>query len=121
MYGDGTSSRDYTYVDDIVDGVVASLHRAHALDGPEYEIVNLGGSKTTQLKDLIQGIGEALGIEPSIEQQSRPPGDVKRTCADISKAHELLGYTPDMPIEDGLKRFADWVQQYYASRELNDV
>ena len=55
MCGDGTTSRDYTYVDDIVDGIVASLHRAHALNNPEYEIINLGGSETTQLKALIDG------------------------------------------------------------------
>ena len=56
MYGDGTTSRDYTFVGDIVDGIVASLHRAHALEAPEYEIINLGGSETTQLRDLIDGI-----------------------------------------------------------------
>jgi UDP-glucuronate 4-epimerase len=121
MYGDGTSSRDYTYIEDILDGVVAALHRAHVQAEPEYEIINLGGSETTELLDLIHGLGDALGIEPTIEQQPMPPGDVKRTYADISKAQELLGYTPETPIEDGLKRFADWVQQYYASRELNDV
>jgi len=121
MYGDGTSSRDYTYIEDILDGVVAALHRAHSQANPEYEIVNLGGSETTELLDLIHGLGDALGIDPMIEQRPMPPGDVKRTHADIAKAHKLLGYTPETPIEEGLKRFADWVQQYYASRELNDV
>ena len=86
MYGDGTSSRDYTYVDDIVDGVTSSLHRAHTLETPEYEIINLGGSETTKLRDLIVGIGDALGMEPEIKQLPRPAGDVERTYADISKA-----------------------------------
>jgi len=115
MYGDGTTSRDYTYVEDIVGGVVASLHRAHALSDPEYEIINLGGSETTQLKELIAGIGRALSIEPEIERLPMQPGDVKRTYADITKAHTLLGYRPETSIEEGLKKFADWVTSYYAS------
>jgi UDP-glucuronate 4-epimerase len=119
MYGDGTSSRDYTYIEDILDGVVAALHRAHAQANPEYEIINLGGSETTELLDLIHGLGDALGIDPKIEQQPMPPGDVKRTYADIAKAHKLLRYTPETPIEEGLKRFADWVQGYYAKQEVD--
>jgi nucleoside-diphosphate-sugar epimerase len=121
MYGDGTSSRDYTYVADIVDGIVGSLDRATSVDEPEYEIINLGGSDTTQLKELIAGIGEAMGIEPEIEQLPTQPGDVKRTYADISKAQELLGYNPDTPIDDGLEKFADWVTAYYADRPVLDV
>lgn len=116
MYGDGTSSRDYTYVDDIVDGVVASLNRGQVIEGPEYEILNLGGSETTELLDLIQAIGDALGIEPTIEQQPMPPGDVERTYADITKANEVLGYDPKTSIEQGLKKFADWIEAYYTDR-----
>jgi UDP-glucuronate 4-epimerase len=119
MCGDGTTSRDYTYVDDIVDGAVASLHRAHALEeDPEYEIINLGGSETTQLKALIDGIGRVLGIEPDIKQLSMPPGDVKRTYADITKAKELLSYSPHMPIDEGMEKFADWIHAYYADRPV---
>jgi nucleoside-diphosphate-sugar epimerase len=92
MYGDGTSRRDYTFVDDIVDGIVRSLHRATSLDALEYEIINLGGSETTQLKDLISGIADAMGITPEIKQLPEQPGDVKRTYADISKANALLGW-----------------------------
>ncbi len=121
MYGDGTSSRDYTYVDDIVDGVVRSLRRAKGLDVPEYEIINLGGSKTTQLKDLISGIADAMGRTPEIKQLSEQPGDVDRTSADISKACDLLGYEPDTPIEEGLRVFADWVTDYYADRPVLEV
>jgi UDP-glucuronate 4-epimerase len=101
-----------------VDGIVASLHRAHALEAPEYEIINLGGSDTTKLRDLIAGIGDALGITPDIEQRPMPPGDVQRTYADISKARDLLGYQPDTPIEDGLEKFADWVKAYYTERPV---
>ena len=68
MYGDGTTSRDYAYVEDIVSGVLASVQRVHSLPGTEYEIINLGGSETTQLRDLIAGIGASVGIEPEIKQ-----------------------------------------------------
>jgi UDP-glucuronate 4-epimerase len=121
MYGDGTSSRDYTYIDDIVDGVTSSLHRAHALDVPEYEIINLGGSETTELRDLIAGIGDALSVEPEIKQLPRPAGDVKRTYADISKGRELLGYSPDTPIDEGLEKFAEWAKAYYDDRKIEEV
>ncbi|ABC45872.1 NAD-dependent epimerase/dehydratase family protein [Salinibacter ruber] len=121
MYGDGTSSRDYTYVDDIVDGVMRSLHRAKSLEAPEYEIINLGGSETTQLKDLISGIADAMGITPEIKQLPEQPGDVERTYADISKAEELLGYEPDTPIQVGLQKFVSWVEAYYADRPVLDV
>ena len=118
MYGDGTTSRDYTYVDDITGGVAASLERATTREVPEYEIINLGGSETTQLRDLIAGIGEALGIEPQIERLPRQPGDVDRTYADIAKAKRLLGYAPETPIEEGLERFGEWAKAYYAGRKV---
>jgi len=121
MYGDGTSSRDYTYVDDIVDGVLHSLRRAQDRHRPEYEIINLGGSAPTQLRDLISGIADALDFTPEIEQLPRQPGDARRTYADISKARELLGYEPQIPIEEGLQKFADWVTEYYADRTVLDV
>jgi nucleoside-diphosphate-sugar epimerase len=118
MYGDGTSSRDYTYVDDIVGGIVQSLHRAHSLDQPEYEIINLGGSETTELLDLIHGLGEALDIEPTIKQQPMPPGDVKRTYADISKAQKLIDWAPETSIDEGLRKFAEWIDDYYTERPV---
>jgi UDP-glucuronate 4-epimerase len=108
-------------VDDIVDGVTSSLHRAHALEAPEYGIINLGGSETTELRDLVAGIGNALGVEPEIRQLPRPAGDVERTYADISKARELLGYSPNTPIDEGLEKFAAWVKEYYADREVEEV
>jgi nucleoside-diphosphate-sugar epimerase len=121
MYGDGTSSRDYTYVEDIVDGVLRSLRRAQDVDEAEYEIINLGGSETTQLKELIDGIASALDIDPEIKRLPTQPGDVKRTYADISKARDMLGYAPDTSIEEGLHKFARWVQHYYADRPVLDV
>jgi UDP-glucuronate 4-epimerase len=121
MYGDGTTSRDYTYVEDIVDGVTASLHRAHALNHPEYAIINLGGAETTQLKNLIVGIAEAMDIEPEIKQLPTQPGDVKHTYADITKAQNLLGYVPDTSIEEGLMQFAEWMYAYYDDRSVLDA
>jgi len=121
MYGDGTSSRDYTYVDDIVDGIVRSLRRATSLDTPEYEIINLGGSETTQLKELVSGIADAMSITPEIKRLPEQPGDAKRTYADISKARRMLGYEPEIPVQEGLQRFADWVANYYADRPVLDV
>ncbi len=103
MYGDGGSRRDYTYVDDIVDGLVASLDLA-----PGFEILNLGGADTTSLKDLVHWIAEELAVEPRIDYLPAQPGDVPITYADVSKAARLLGYSPKVPIREGLKRFVAW-------------
>jgi nucleoside-diphosphate-sugar epimerase len=81
----------------------------------------LGGSETTQLKDLISGIADAMGMTPEIKQLPEQPGDVERTYADISKARDLLSYEPGTPIEDGLCVFADWVTDYYADRPVLEV
>ncbi|PSQ92531.1 MAG: epimerase [Bacteroidetes bacterium QH_2_63_10] len=117
----GLTVRDYTYVDDIVDGIVRSLRRATSLDTPEYEIINLGGSETTQLKELVSGIADAMSITPEIKRLPEQPGDAKRTYADISKARRMLGYEPEIPVQEGLQRFADWVANYYADRPVLDV
>ena len=103
MFGDGTSRRDYTHVDDIIQGTVAALDR---LSG--YNIYNLGGSQTIALKDLIEAIGQALGKEPQIDQQPAQPGDVAVTFADISRAAKDLDYRPQFPLQEGLARFVQW-------------
>ncbi|MCF7890533.1 GDP-mannose 4,6-dehydratase [Candidatus Bipolaricaulota bacterium] len=103
MYGDGTSERDYTYVDDIVDGIMAALEEDY-----NFEIFNLGNSETIQLKDLIHLIGEKMGIEPKIDQQPEQLGDVHITYADVSKANELLDYQPEVSIEEGVDWFVGW-------------
>lgn len=102
-FGDGTSARDYTYVDDIVAGVLA----AHDHAAP-FEIVNLGGSRTTSLQRLIELIAGALGVPPRIEERPNQPGDVPITFADVSKARQLWGWEPKVPIEDGIERFVAW-------------
>jgi UDP-glucuronate 4-epimerase len=106
MYGDGGSRRDYTYVDDIVDGLLATLALA-----PGFEILNLGGADTTSLRDLVQWIGEELAVEPRIEYLPTQPGDVPITYADVSKAARLLGYSPKVPIREGLRRFVSWYRE----------
>jgi len=106
LFGDGTSARDYTYVDDIIDGVVA------ALDQPAgFEIINLGGSQTTRLRELVSLIEDALGKKADIKWLPDQPGDVPITYADISKAKRLLGYSPKVPVTEGVPRFVEWYKK----------
>ena len=106
VYGDGTTARDYTYVDDILQGVLACLDRKFG-----FEIVNLGESRTVKLTELIQLIEKAVGKPAKRQQLSAQPGDVPITFADISKAKRLLGYKPQVDIEEGIARFVDWFKQ----------
>lgn len=99
MYGDGSSRRDYTYIDDIVDGIIASMDN---LKG--YEILNLGNSDTIALEPLIQLIGKTLGKDVIINRQPMQPGDVDITYADVTKAGKLIGYKPKHSIELGLEK-----------------
>src|SRR5438874_4439559 len=104
QFGDGTTRRDYTYIDDIIQGTMAALN----YDGPMFDVFNLGESQTIQLKDLIAAIENALGKKAKINRLPEQPGDMPLTCADISKARKLLGYNPKTKFEDGLPRFVDW-------------
>jgi UDP-glucuronate 4-epimerase len=104
QFGDGTTRRDYTYIDDIIQGVVAALR----YDGAMFDIFNLGESETIQLKDLISAIEQALGRQAKVNRLPEQPGDVPLTCADISKAKRLLGYNPTTPLRLGLPKFIDW-------------
>lgn len=115
MFGDGTTERDYTYIDDIVDGVLLALD--WSLEHPGgFEIVNLGESETVSLSRMIDSIGGALGVEPIIDRQPLQPGDVDRTYADVSKARQLLGYSPSVPFDDGIRRFVSWFRSQSAER-----
>jgi UDP-glucuronate 4-epimerase len=105
-YGDGSSARDYTYIDDIVAGIVAALDAA-----PPFEIVNLGGSRTTTLQRLIELIAGAVGVEPKVTEMPPQPGDVPITFADVRRAKRLWGWQPRVPIEEGIRRFVDWFRQ----------
>src|SRR6267142_2056566 len=103
VFGDGSSARDYTYVTDILDGLMACTQKEFG-----YEIFNLGESRTLQLDQLIQLLERGLGKQAVIERKPLQPGDVPLTCADISKAREKLGYRPRVKIEQGLALFIDW-------------
>ncbi len=105
QYGNGTTRRDYTYIDDIIQGILGAI----SYEGPMFDIFNLGESETTELKDLIARIEEAVGRKAIIEVLPEQPGDVPVTCADISKARKLLNYNPRTPISIGVPRYVDWL------------
>ncbi len=103
MFGDGSTRRDYTYIDDCIDGIV------RAVDTPfGFEIFNLGEQHTTSLRELIDLISAAVGKPAILDPQPLQPGDVEVTYADIRKARELLGYNPGVSMEEGLRRFVEW-------------
>lgn len=107
MYGDGSTSRDYTYVDDIVDGICKACD--YVMNHNDvYEILNIGSNNPISLKEMIEVIGKTLNIQPKIKQMPMQPGDVDRTYADISQARKLLGYEPKISFEQGIKIFVDW-------------
>jgi UDP-glucuronate 4-epimerase len=103
MFGDGSTRRDYTFVADIVDGIVRAMDRCTG-----HHLYNLGNSEPIELRAMIDALGEALGKAPHVRQLSEQPGDVRQTYADISRAGEELGYAPRTPFREGLKRFVDW-------------
>ena len=103
LYGTGQTRRDYTFIDDIVDGIVGAMELA-----PQFEIFNLGGSQTTTLIDLVHWIAGELGVEPQVEMLPEQPGDVPITFADVAKAGRMLGYAPRVPIREGLARYVAW-------------
>jgi UDP-glucuronate 4-epimerase len=105
FFGDGSTRRDYTFIEDIVDGTVRALDRANG-----YAIYNLGESKTISLADLLAEIGRQCGVEPILDRRPLQPGDVTITYADVSKARRELGYDPRTGIEDGLARFLEWLR-----------
>ena len=103
VFGDGTARRDFTFVQDIVDGVISAADRALP-----FEIINLGESGTVSVNELVALISSATGRTPRIKSLPAQPGDVKATYADISKARRLLGYAPSFPIERGIPAFVEW-------------
>jgi UDP-glucuronate 4-epimerase len=107
QFGDGSTQRDYTYIDDIIQGTMAALD----YDGPMYDVFNLGENQTIQLKDLILAIENAVGKKAKINRLAEQPGDMQRTYADISKATKLLGYSPTTKLSEGLPKFVEWFRQ----------
>ncbi|MBI2372893.1 MAG: GDP-mannose 4,6-dehydratase [Deltaproteobacteria bacterium] len=108
VYGDGSSSRDYTYVDDVTAGVVQALDRAATTDG--YRIYNLGKSDTTTLTELIEHLERAIGKKALVDHRPDQPGDVPRTFASVERAISELGYAPSTPVEIGVPRFVEWLR-----------
>jgi UDP-glucuronate 4-epimerase len=113
VFGDGTTRRDYTYVDDIIAGVRAAID----YDQTNYEVINLGESRTVQLRELISLLEKELGAMAKIDWQPPQPGDVPQTFADISKARRLLNYDPQTAIETGLRQFIEWFRTDRASHQ----
>ncbi len=111
FFGDGTTQRDYTYITDTLQGVMGALGWLVDRDRPGYEIFNLGESRTVDLSTLVRLLGDALGCRPTLNRMPMQPGDVERTFADISKARQMLGYQPQVAIEEGISRFVDWFLQ----------
>jgi UDP-glucuronate 4-epimerase len=105
LFGDGSTSRDYTFVADIVDGILSAIE----LDSVGHEIVNLGNSTPTTLADLVKTLEEVLGTTAQIERLPDQPGDVPRTFADVTKANALLGYKPRTTLREGITRMVEWM------------
>jgi UDP-glucuronate 4-epimerase len=106
-FGDGSTRRDYTYIDDIIQGTMAAIDYSGSL----YDVFNLGENQTIQLKDLISAIENALGKQAKINELPEQPGDMPLTYADISKAKKLLGYNPTTKLSEGLPKFVEWFLQ----------
>jgi UDP-glucuronate 4-epimerase len=104
VFGDGTTRRDYTYIDDIIGGVRAAID----YEASDYEVINLGESRTVELRELINLLEKELSIKAKIDRQPLQPGDVPQTFADVTKARRLLAYNPQTQIEDGIKKFVEW-------------
>ena len=108
MYGNGTTSRDYTFINDTVRGIEAAIE----YNTSNFEIINLGNNYTVSLSELIEAIERVTGKKAMIEVLPDQPGDVPKTFADISKAKRLLGYDPQTKLEDGLVQFYDWFRMH---------
>jgi UDP-glucuronate 4-epimerase len=114
VFGDGTTSRDYTYVDDVVQGVLAAIDYNNA----DFEIMNLGNNYAIPLNEVIVQLENITGKKADIIRQPEQPGDLRHTCADISKAKQLLNYAPKTGLEEGLRQFYDWYRKNEAILNL---
>ena len=111
FYGDGTTKRDYTYIDDIVDGILKSMSYLFNNENV-YEIFNLGESHVVSLKEMVETIENALGKKAILDIQPMQPGDVDKTYADISKAKAMIGYDPQTNFSEGIRKFVEWYKRY---------
>ena len=106
IYGDGTTRRDYTYVDDIVSGIRAAMDYCDGM----YQVINLGNNQTVTLNEVVRNLEETLEVQARFERLPQQPGDVPQTWADLQKARTLLGYEPKTCFREGLKHFAKWIR-----------
>ena len=113
QFGDGSSSRDYTYISDIVDGIVRAIDRPH-----KYEVFNLGKGDGTSLKEFIDLVQKHTGKKAVIRIMPDQPGDVPYTCADVTKAYRLLGYKSKVPFDEGIRRTVEWYNNAYKDKTL---
>lgn len=111
IYGEGRMARDFTYIDDIVDGILGALD--HPPAAKEHRVLNIGDSHPVGLMDMIATLEKAIGREAIKIMKPMQPGDVTATYADVSKLHALTGYAPKVMLAEGLQRFADWYRDYY--------
>lgn len=110
FYGDGTSRRDYTYIDDIVDGVMRALAWTKG-EGDRFEVFNLGESNTISLSEMVHTLERVLDVRARLERLPAQSGDVNVTYADVTKARRVLGYCPSTPFEEGIRRFVEWMNE----------
>src|SRR5690606_35205272 len=108
IYGDGSTRRDYTYIDDIIQGVRAAMD----YDQTPYEVINLGNNRAVGLLEMVEALEGVLGVKARLKFLPAQPGDVPQTWADLEKAGRLLGFRPRTPLREGLKRFAAWLTAY---------
>ena len=108
IYGEGNTGRDYTYVDDIVNGITGAVKLVETSEQPIYEIINLGNSNPVTISELVNNISDILKLQPIVNFLPAQPGDVEFTYADISKAKVLLNYHPHTPLQEGLQHFISW-------------
>ncbi|HEX8328087.1 MAG TPA: SDR family NAD(P)-dependent oxidoreductase [Hymenobacter sp.] len=109
VFGDGHTARDYTFVDDTVEGIARGIAYLLAQEAPVYELVNLGNHHPVSLLELIEAVGKAVGVEPQLSFQVPQAGDVEITYADITKAQHMLGYAPQTKLAEGLRQFVQWL------------
>lgn len=114
VFGDGSTRRDYTFIDDIIAGVRTAIDYTQS----DYEVINLGEARTVDLRELISLIEKELGATAKIDRQPLQPGDLPQTFADITKARRLLGYNPQTQIEDGIRKFVEWFRGNKMSDKL---
>ncbi|TCM39851.1 SDR family NAD(P)-dependent oxidoreductase [Novosphingobium aerophilum] len=110
VYGEGRMARDFTYIDDIVDGILGALDN----DAAGHRVLNIGDSRPVGLMDMIEALETALGRKAEKVMRPMQPGDVTATFADVSKLHAICGYHPRVMLEEGLQRFADWYREFHA-------